>query len=227
MSPKIGAKRQRRPALRTFDSRDEKKAATRRLLLEAAVDALCDLGYAGLTAAEISGRAGLSRGAIQHHFGNHADVVLAVFAEAGRALSEIDRSPPRGPLAARIGRAVDRYWEFFQSRSYVALVHLILGVRHEPDLQPRLARALQGLQPELDATWNALVGEPDVPPERIRSTRLLTLATLRGFALLRMFSDERAWSSEIQALKELLTSALSERIPSANPRKQRRSIAQK
>jgi AcrR family transcriptional regulator len=55
----------------------ERTAAMRTRLLEAAVDSLVELGYAGTTTQGIARRAGVSRGAQLHHFPTKESLVVA------------------------------------------------------------------------------------------------------------------------------------------------------
>src|SRR5271154_6998069 len=49
-------------------TQQERSAAMRLRLLDAAVDCLYELGYSGTTTIEVAARAGVSRGAQLHHF---------------------------------------------------------------------------------------------------------------------------------------------------------------
>src|SRR5205823_12845827 len=55
----------------------ERRAETRGRLLDATLECLAELGYAGTTATEVVRRAGLSRGAQVHHFPTKAELVVA------------------------------------------------------------------------------------------------------------------------------------------------------
>ena len=46
----------------------DRSRATRKRLLEAAIECLAELGWTGTTVAIVAERAGVSRGAAQHHF---------------------------------------------------------------------------------------------------------------------------------------------------------------
>ena len=46
----------------------ERRHATQAKVLEAAIDALLDVGYARFTATDVAARAGVSRGAQSHYF---------------------------------------------------------------------------------------------------------------------------------------------------------------
>src|SRR5437764_15212783 len=55
----------------------ERRAETRGRLLDATLECLAELGYAGTTTTEVVRRAGLSRGAQVHHFPTKAELVVA------------------------------------------------------------------------------------------------------------------------------------------------------
>ncbi|HKE74942.1 MAG TPA: TetR/AcrR family transcriptional regulator [Acidimicrobiales bacterium] len=55
----------------------ERSAATRTRLLDATLDCLVELGWAGTSTTEVVARAGVSRGAQVHHFPTKEDLVLA------------------------------------------------------------------------------------------------------------------------------------------------------
>lgn len=184
--------------------RDEQAAATRSKLLEVAIATLCDVGYGGLTAGEISARAGLTRGAVQHHFPDREALIRAVFEQLSHELITLPIASRSATVAGRIDAAVDRYWEFFRGPHYMAIVQLTLGSRGEPAIHRWITRQVELSQRGLDQQWHAAFAETGVPAERIRSARLVALASLRGFTVLRMNNDRTDWSSEIAMLKEML-----------------------
>ena len=55
----------------------QKSAATRNLIIEAAIKCFVELGYAQTTTTAIAEKAGLSRGAMLHHFPSKLDIVRA------------------------------------------------------------------------------------------------------------------------------------------------------
>jgi AcrR family transcriptional regulator len=66
--PAAGAQRRR--------SQSERRAETVELLLDATITAINDIGYHGATVAEICRRAGVTDGALFHHFDTRVDLVL-------------------------------------------------------------------------------------------------------------------------------------------------------
>src|SRR4030081_3192822 len=61
------------PAVKRHRTQAERSEHTRELLLDATIDCLVEVGYARTTVHEICLRAGLSRGAQQHHFTTKAE----------------------------------------------------------------------------------------------------------------------------------------------------------
>jgi AcrR family transcriptional regulator len=80
----------RRPPRRT---QADRSAATRRALLGAGRDLFTERGFAGAGQEEIVERAGVTRGALSHHFGTKQGLFLAVVQDV------------QADLAGRIGRA--------------------------------------------------------------------------------------------------------------------------
>ena len=83
-------------------SREERAAATRAQLLRAARELFAERGYAAVGTEEIVARAGVTRGALYHHFADKKDLFRAVFEE----MEEVTV----GSIAKRMG-AVDDPWE--------------------------------------------------------------------------------------------------------------------
>lgn len=86
------------PARRT---QGERREATMTSVVDAAVEALGEIGYARTTTAEIARRAGVSQGGLFRHFGSRLDVILAAadrirsrqlvdFGEGLESLADID-----------------------------------------------------------------------------------------------------------------------------------------
>jgi AcrR family transcriptional regulator len=83
------------PALR--QPQQDRSRATRQRLLSAAVECLAELGWAGTTVQVVAERAGVSRGAAQHHFPTREDLVRGAIDR----MSEI-RAAEMAAAAARL-----------------------------------------------------------------------------------------------------------------------------
>ncbi|MGV9413821.1 TetR/AcrR family transcriptional regulator [Nocardia sp. NPDC003693] len=59
------------------EPKQDRSRATRQRLLEATIDCLAEMGWAAATVAVVAERAGVSRGAAQHHFPTREDLITA------------------------------------------------------------------------------------------------------------------------------------------------------
>ena len=93
--------------------KQDRSRATRQRLLEAAVACLAEHGWAGSTVAVVAERAGVSRGAAQHHFPTREDLFTAaveyVAEERSSALRDLFPDGVRGDRRAVVTALVDLY----------------------------------------------------------------------------------------------------------------------
>jgi AcrR family transcriptional regulator len=126
-------------------SQAERVAAMRDRLLDAAIDCLADTGYSGFSTNDVVRRAGVSRGALAHHFPTKADLVAA----AADRLVELRAAEFRARFGAiaperrTVGKALDVLWTFFEDPSYQALLELIVAARSDDELRPVMATGLR------------------------------------------------------------------------------------
>ena len=92
------------------EPQQDRSRATRRRLLAACVDCLADGGWSATTVAVVAERAGVSRGAAQHHFPTREDLITAALEhmfderiESARAeLAAPGTSPTTEAVVARL-----------------------------------------------------------------------------------------------------------------------------
>ena len=112
----------------------------RHALLEAAVDSLVELGFARTTTLEVQRRAGVSRGALLHHFPSKAALLVASIAHLaerrGRDLKQRSTSLPTGP--ARIDAVLELLWESFAGPMFQVAIELRAAARTDAELRAAL-----------------------------------------------------------------------------------------
>jgi AcrR family transcriptional regulator len=93
----------RRPAPRARRSHAERTAETRERVMRAVVESITLLGYQKTTSAEIARRAGVTWGAVQHHFGDKDGILTAVLADSfGSFADTLGNAPDDETLEKRV-----------------------------------------------------------------------------------------------------------------------------
>lgn len=150
----------------------QKSAATQKQVLEAAIQCFVDLGYSGTTTTKIAERAGLSRGAMLHHFPSKRAVVAATidYLHAKR-LKAFRKAIENIPLSKdRLRAGLIAYWKHVTHPMFVAFHELKVTARTDPELSEILEPAQDAFKQEWYRTGR------DVFPEWGDDPRLLDVA---------------------------------------------------
>lgn len=138
-----------------------KSAATRLQVIEAALRCFVKLGYFRTTTPAIAGEAGLSRGAMLHHFPSRMDVVRAAVEHLNAKRLQAFRSAVDGlPLGAnRAHAALRAHWNQLRHPLYGVFIELWVAARTDPDLAAIVWPAEETFIRELRATAQEVVPE--------------------------------------------------------------------
>ncbi len=121
---------------RTTRTQGERSAAMQRRLLDATVAALCEKGYGGTTTMEVQQRAGVSRGALLHHYASRTDLMVAAVEHLTRErIAEVvSLVQSQAPKKGRLEWAVNVLWGTFQGPLFTASLELWLAARNDHEL---------------------------------------------------------------------------------------------
>lgn len=162
----------------------ERSERTRELLLDATVDCLVELGYAHTTVQEICQRAGLSRGAQQHHFTTKAELMTSalehLFARLSAQILSTTAELPPGPERIEVG--IDQLWAAYSGTLSTAAVELWVAARTDPELRRSLLPVDRALGHATLQFYRHIVGQ-DIDEQRAETLLLLTVNLIRGLAL--------------------------------------------
>jgi AcrR family transcriptional regulator len=194
----------------------ERRAATRTALLDAAVDCLAEEGYAKTTKGRIAERAGVSPGALQHHFGSKAELLgeTTRHISAKMATEILAQGVPDAPsVRLRDEQLLDRMWAIYRGPLYRAAVELVVAAHTDPELREHRVGAQQEI-----ARWNergAHLLYPELA-DRPELGRLITTgqATMRGLALMGLAGEvdvDKAWPATRAHIVALNAAVLGER----------------
>jgi AcrR family transcriptional regulator len=150
---------------------------TRAALVQAAIEALVEVGYTRTTGVEVCRRAGLTRGALHHHFADHGELLVAVLETIyAQLLAREDVDP------VTIRRWVDVAHVRTAQPELKAVIELWLASRNDPELGGRLADGISRLAQVFRPSAAVVVGATADPAEVESFLRLATEALL-GLAL--------------------------------------------
>jgi AcrR family transcriptional regulator len=133
-----------------------KSGQTRLKLLEAATDCLVEGGYARLSTAQVAERAGVSRGAMHHHFPTRIDLVAAVVEHIFYQRMHLFLEDYLGTMAQQrdaelVELATEAAWRSVQTREYAAYLELAVAARTDAELNAAFEPAAR----RYDEVWIA------------------------------------------------------------------------
>jgi len=195
-------------------SHAERTATTRARILGAVLESIAEVGFARTTASEVTRRAGVTWGAVQHHFGGKDGMLLAVVEDSfNRFAARLAGIPTEGEsLQKRAGLFIDRAWEHFSSPEYRSTFEILLNylrredVAETPSWQARMFRAW-------DRIWMRLFEDAPISRRRHRVLEHYVISTLSGLASTLMLEGVEAGlrAEELELLKALLARELTRR----------------
>lgn len=166
-------------------SQAERREATRNSLVAAAMRCLTQYGYAGATMARIASEAGVTRGALQHHFEDRRALMMSVVEDGYRRLTD-DLSkalPTRSSVEERVGELVDSYLHHYGTPHARAAFEVVLAFRDEPTFVGGHRGTLAPLRQQVEARWRATFEDAEVSEDTIYHALEVTRTSVLGFIL--------------------------------------------
>ncbi|WP_043975684.1 TetR/AcrR family transcriptional regulator [Novosphingobium sp. P6W] len=159
-----------------------KSAQTRARLIDATIRVLVRSGYARTTTPQVAIEAGLSRGAMLHHFDNGISLIKATITHLHeRRLRAFRRAAERSALDHNA--MVRTYWRQIQKPAFIAFHELAVAARTNAEL----AAVLMPLQVEFRERFNQLAvqlyPEWQASPQRFALAMAVSQATMEGMAV--------------------------------------------
>jgi AcrR family transcriptional regulator len=179
--------------------------STRASIVQATIDALEDVGYAGTTTVEVQKRAGVSRGALLHHFGSRAALLAAVVEEIGlrRHKEMISGDIKRGDRVVELGEALAVLRRSFSSVTYCVEQELWAAARTDAELRVSVQPVEQRLGRQMKSGLDRLF---QIVPQANRETVIhMAVTYVRGLAVAdSLRTRPRASARELESFALLL-----------------------
>ncbi len=181
-----------RPARRSQDARSSE---TRSRLMQATLMILNENGYARAGLAEIALRAGVTRGALHHHFAGKDDLVAqSVGLMLDQATSEIEALA----IDVALGRLtlddfVDRIWCMFSGPLFMITLEHVTEARHNAWLRAQLLPPVREFHASLNGIWQRFFGARGVPDALAADALNATLCLMRGMGVQTVLRNDPAY----------------------------------
>lgn len=174
--------------------KQDRSRATRQRLLEAAVSCLAEHGWAGSTVSAVAERAGVSRGAAQHHFPTREDLFTAAVEYVAEERSAALRALPVQDRAAVVAALVDLY----TGPLFRAALQLWVAASNEEQLRPRVTELEARVGRETHRIAITLLRADESRPG-VRETVQGLLDMARGLGLANVLTDDTARRGRVVA----------------------------
>ncbi len=189
----------------------ERLANTRRALIQAAIIEITERGYANATGTLICTRAGLTRGALNHHFRDRIDLLVAVceYAYAGFANALRSEATVEMPLAQRLDRILRAAWSQTNAINSRALFELLVASRHDAALLERMRPFVKRMDYHSLAEWLQLFSDLPVSRRIIEGIRDQFISSLYGMILVTPFEwSDRYLEYQLQLFRDMALARL-------------------
>lgn len=137
----------------------QRSAATQQALIAVTIELLIERGWAGTTAVAVCERAGVTRGALVHHYPS----LSALLAHALESLyDDFTKSPHRTPASMR--SAIEGVWRAIGDRRFKAVFEAWSAAANDPELaaelRPAMTRFAKLVSPD-NSRPDGVLGSPD------------------------------------------------------------------
>lgn len=169
----------------------DRSRATRQRLLSAAVSCLAELGWSGTTVQVVAERAGVSRGAAQHHFPTREDLVSGAIEQMSHTRThEIAQAAARLPSGRRRTVAVlELLFSLYSGPVFRAALQLWVAAAADAALHDQIAPLEAELGRQAHRVALGLLRVDERAPG-VRETVQATLDLVRGLGLADLLSDD-------------------------------------
>lgn len=184
----------------------EMSEETRRVLLEATLDCLTEYGYAGTSTNDVVKRAGVTRGALTHHFAAKADLVAEAAALLVRRRADDELEIIRQGVKGDLGERLRQKREITQKR-FPAMIEFMIAARTDEHLRKHFSEAIKRHFPESADSAATLFPEFSARPDPML-THYVINCFIRGLLLETVVNSNELVEKVFEEFVDLLVRAL-------------------
>jgi len=163
-----------------------KSENTRTAILDAAIACFYDIGYNNTTTEKVAAQAGVSRGAMLHHFPSRLELIKATVVHLNQKrlllFEEQERKIQENAEHSLIDEGIDAFWKQLHSPLFVVFHELRTASRTDPDLKKIMIPEIR----KFEQSWQSITESvfPDFAlSEAFDTANLVTVFLLEGMAV--------------------------------------------
>lgn len=160
-------------------------------LLDAAVAVLKTRGLAGFRTGEVVETAGVSKGALLHHFPTKVDLIAGAFERLREADVGARPFPPRETLAETLQDLMAESRSFFFGESFSATLDVAVSAARSPDLRDTIFQSVRGLRKNTERLWIERLMAHGLPQKKAEDLVMLVTTVYRGLAVRSLWEKDR------------------------------------
>jgi AcrR family transcriptional regulator len=191
----------------------ERTAATRERIMRAVVESIAEIGFQKTTANEITRRAGVTWGAVQHHFGGKDGILAAVLEESFERFAELLALVRTDgvSLADRVSAFVDIAWAHFGSPDYRSTFEILLNYTREDEDDDGVPVWESEMFSAWNRVWSKIFADVSLPRRKTVALQAFSISVVSGMAALAMLrrAVEPVHGAELDLLKRTLVREMS------------------
>lgn len=163
-------------------TQQERTADTTLKLLNATIDLLHDRGLYRMSTSDIAEAAGVSRGALTHHFSSKEEIIAAAVShQLNNATAQLHA------MAEGIRRSggssdeiVDYLWRMMNDRLFYVTLEYLPEARHNAEFRQRIIPVVKEFHEGLNSVWAELAGQVGVEVDHALVLMNTTMCMIRG-----------------------------------------------
>ncbi|MBP2563441.1 AcrR family transcriptional regulator [Neorhizobium galegae] len=173
---------EKKPPRTARRKQSERSEETRQALFDATIDLLYDTGFNKTSTPEIARKAGVSRGALTHHFSTKEDLVTSAVADHLASVNRrlADFAEAFGAGGGSTDEIVDYLWQTMFDRLFYVTLEYLPEARHNDSFREGLIPVVHEFHDRLDDIWTALATYRNVDPVSVRIVMNATMCLIRG-----------------------------------------------
>ena len=188
----MAVRRQRR-------TQQERSADTSEKLLNATIDLLHDRGLYRMSTSEIAEAAGLSRGALTHHFSSKEEIIVEAVGYMLRKVTAELHEMAEGIRfsGSSTDEIVEYLWRMMNDRLFYVTMEYLPEARHNAEFRQKIVPVVKEFHEGLNAVWAELAAQAGVSVDQVLVLMNATMCMFRGMIAQTTVKDDPEYFREL------------------------------